>query len=287
MKIKHIILGLIGFVLIGELILRLDQSVGPFMQDDHVFLSKKLTETPELKMANSNTVPLNDSTFRVMVLGDSYINGWGTDENSKFSNVLRANLTKSASKKYKQFLVLDISKPGNNSLDNYNEYHEYYKSFKPQVVILPYNINDVEDNLDELKVIDTTQRVEPTHHINKPNFGKKLYDIIYQIHIVQYILHNFHIYLKGLGIVIPKSELDIQLKSYTQNKENWIKSKHILSKMQQEILAKNEQLVVILMPEYNLINNLSAFNPTYNIIGQYFTGKPNTTFINPVKYFVN
>jgi len=287
MRFRHYITGIIIFLLLGEVILRIDQKITPFAQDDHIFLAVKLTETPELKMAAANSVPLDDSTFRVMVLGDSYINGWGTDENRKFSNLLRKNLTNSASGRYKRFLVLDISKPGNNTLDNYNEYRQYYASFKPQTIILPYNINDVEDNLDEVRNTADNNNKQEHKHINKPNFGKKLYDIIYQVHLVQYLLHNFHSYLKGQGIVIPNSELDNQLKSYTQNIENWVKSKRILNKMIREIGEKKEKLVVILMPEYNVINNLSAFNPTYTIISQFFTGHPNTTFINPVKYCIH
>lgn len=286
MKAKYLLIGLVLFLVIGEIVLRLDQAVQPFAQDDHIFLAEKISETPEFKMVKANTVPLDDSTFRVMVLGDSYINGWGTDENRKFSNVLRTNLTKLADQRYKRFLVLDASRPGNNTLDNYNEYEAYYHNFKPQVIIIPYNINDVEDNLDTVQAASAKQ-ADKLKHVEKPNFGQKLYAVIYQVHLLQYVMHNFHSFLKSKGIVIPKSELDLQLKSYTQNKENWIKSKEILNRFASHAAARNEKLIVILMPEYNVIDNLSAFNPTYQIIQQFFTGKPATTYINPVKYFVN
>jgi len=287
MKFKHVLLTVFIFLLIGELVLRLDQTVTPFAKDEHIYLAVKVAETPELKMVEANEVPLDDSTFRVMVLGDSYVNGLGTDENKKFSNILRADLLKSVNSKYKRFLVLDVSKPGNNTLDNYNEYHQYYESFKPQEVILPYNINDVEDNLDPATAASAAKNNHEIKHIDQPNTAQKIYKVIANVHLVQFALRSFHAYLKSQGVVIPNSELDLQLKSYTQNKDNWVKSKAILNTMMQEVAAKNENMTVILMPEYNVINNLSAFKPTYNIVGDFFTGHPNVIFINPVKYFKN
>jgi hypothetical protein len=287
MKLKNILLSLFIFIVCGELMVRLDQAVTPFAADNEVKVAMKIEESPEWKMAKSNSVPQDDTTLRIMILGDSYIHGAGIMDADKFSYLLRQDiLKKHANGKYKRCFVLDLSRPANNNLDNYNTYHHFNKIFNPQVTILAYNVNDVLNNLDDqIDTVGAATTTLPVKQKEKPSLTKRLYDILYVSHAVQFSMHNLNDYLKSKGIIFPNSVFDQNLKSYKLNQPNWVKSKVILSKLIHEASSEHQKLIVLLMPEYDQLSHRSIFKDTDTIIQNFFKSQEPLTFINPVDYY--
>ena len=284
-KLFSIIIGALCFLLIGEFLIRLDESVGPFAKDNQVRIAIKLQESPELKMVKANNLPIDDSTYRILIIGDSYIYGAGISDQSKFSNLLKANLLKTNRGKYKRCLVLDVSRPSNNTLDNFNTYKQFSSIFKPELVILAYNLNDVVNNLDVQDTIGSKLGELPVKQKKKLDFVRKLYDILYTSHLIQFVMHNINDYLKGMGYIIPNSVFDQQLQSYILNRPNWVKSKAILNNLINETGKMHQKLLVIRMPEYNLLDHQELFKQTNSITRQFFTSHKNIDFIDPLEYY--
>ncbi|MEO8406647.1 MAG: SGNH/GDSL hydrolase family protein [Chitinophagaceae bacterium] len=287
MKFVKAILYIIGFFLIGELLVRLDQGVNPFSKDSQVMIAMQIEESSEWKMVKANNVPIDDSTYRIMILGDSYIHGAAISDKSKFATILRENLLKKYSGKYKRVFVLDLSRPANNTLDNYNSYKQFTPVYQPQLIVLAYNLNDVANNLDEQDTTGLKTGELPVKQAAKPGFVKKLYNILYTSHVVQFCMHNLNDYLKSMGIIFPNSVFDQELKSYTQNKPNWIRSKEILDNLVKETSAKDQKIMVIRMPEFDLLDYKNIFEKTNSITKDYFTSHKNIDFIDPELYYSN
>ncbi len=227
MKYLKWIVPILIFLIVGELLIRFEKNVLMYESDNVVKIPIKIGNSEEFNLLRENKIPLTDDILRIMVLGDSYINGGGIDFNKNFSHNLKSFLKKTNLKQYKKIYVLDLSRPSNNTLDNYKTYFQYIDHFKPQFVILGYNVRAVNGNLNKS---DTLPYSKQTNKISGSfSKTKKIYDILYKSELIQLTLHNLHKYLKSYGYIIPNSIFDQELKSYTLNKTNWIKSKELFA----------------------------------------------------------
>jgi len=264
--------------MIGELMIRFDKKVPIFEDGNIVKIPIKIGDSEELNLLKTNKIPLDDNILRIMVLGDSYIKGGGIDFNKNFSHVLKSFLVKSNSLHYKNIYILDMSRASNNNLDNYNTYFEYINKFKPQLVILGYNINAVNGNLDKVDTLSVS--TPPLKSSEKLSNKNTLYDLLYQSELIHLTLRNLHKYLKSYGIIFPNSVFDQVLKSYTQNKSNWLKSKELLSQLIVHADKNNIKIITLLCPYIDMLKYPKLFTGTESIIENYFNSFPNLIFIN-------
>ena len=220
------------FMLIGELMIRFDEKFKLLEANRVVKIATSLTITPEFTMLENNRINKLGSNFRIMVIGDSYIHGGGIDFKDNFSQQLKLIL-KINNKKFDDIFVLDITKPSSNNLDNNQSYFEYADKYKPDIVIIGYNYNDVVGNLNKLNVQSKGDGFSKnnTSSEKQESITKKIYNVIYQSRFVHFVLSNLHTQLKSYGIVLPNSEFSLIMRSYPENKDNWVKSKILLQEI--------------------------------------------------------
>ena len=102
---------------------------------------------------------------------------------------------------------------------------------------------------------------------------------------MRFTLRSLNNELKVRGIILPKSEFDIELKSYTEDKKNWEKSKLLLHEMIEDAKKQNIQLVVLKFPEINLLEHQELYAKADNIIKSYFNQFPSVIYINGYDIF--
>ena len=272
MKLLRGIYFLLIFLVVGEIIVRVDDAVGPFSEDAHGRAEISYNESDEWRLAKENKIPLDDSTYRVLLLGDSYLHGVGfTSHDSTIAEVLKAKL-KGSHLPYKRFLVFDATKPANNTLDNYQSYLFLDKVFKPNLVILGYNLNDVLGNQDEAGIQQNVSlKTLATEHPDTPTFRKKLIAFVINSHLLYFVVHQINMELKVSGHIMPGSDLDKEMKTYTENQPNWVKSQKTLSRLMDSTQARKENLLVMMVPIYNLLDNPQLFKPTDSAVYHFFT----------------
>ncbi len=257
------------FLLVGEIIIRMDDAFRPFEDDQHGAVPIAVNNTYEWQLLKGNKVPQDDSTLRVLVLGDSYIHGVGLDPSLALPQLLKTKL-RDTSGKYKRYLVLDATMPANNALDNYRMYQAVDKRFKPQLVVLAYNLNDVMDNLDE----DTSKGVSIAEvikeHPGVTNLRTTLNSLLIHSHLIYFAVHQIKLEAKLAGFLLPGSDLDIQMKSYTQHQTNWIKTQKIMAKLMDSTTERKEAFLVMMVPIYNLLKNPALFRATDSTIYHFF-----------------
>ena len=270
MKLLKVIYFLLIFLAVGEIIVRVDDALRPFSEDAQKKVRVSFNESYEWQLVRQNNVPLDDSTFRVLLLGDSYMHGVGFIRDSSVAEVLKTKL-KSSHLPYKRFLVLDATKPANNTLDNYQEYLFLDTVFKPDLVLLGYNLGNVYGNLDEGNTQKVSLATVTAQHPDVQTFRKKLIAFVINSHLLYFVLHQINIELKLSGHPLPGSDLDNELKTYTENRTNWIKSQKILTKLMDSTQSRKENLLVMMLPIYNLMSNPQLFKRTDSTIYQFFT----------------
>jgi lysophospholipase L1-like esterase len=284
--IKKIFFILLIFLTAGEILMRLDVKFGFLAATKIVKIKTSVEETPEFDLVKNNGINTSGNNFRVMVIGDSYIHGGGIQFKNAFSQQLKAMLQK-ANGRYDNIYVLDISKPSSNNFDNVQAYVDFAEKFKPNVVVLGYNYNDVEGNLDQAvaqNAIDSFAKKTGSSNQNK-GWMKKVYDLLYKSKVVEYVLHNVHDEMKAHGHIMPNSVFDITLKAYYQDKPNWIKSKELLQHLIDDCKKNNSQLLVLKFTEINLLDYTGLFKKTDSSIKTFFNANPSVDYLNVGEIF--
>jgi hypothetical protein len=259
------------FILSGELLIRFDESFRIMEASRVIKIETSMAITPEFELLKNYRINTVDHNYRIMVLGDSYIHGGGIELKDNFSQQLKI-LLKAGNYKYEEVYVLDVSKPSSNNFDNIQTYHQFSGKFKPQVLILGYNYNDILGNLDKeivMTQIDSFKNVQ-TSTQEKQTFIKKVYDILYQSKFINFVLHNLHDEMKAHGIVMAKSSFGLMLSDYQKNNENWMKSKQLLTGMITDAKKNGVQVYVLKFPEINLLSYPELFSAADTAISGFF-----------------
>lgn len=270
------------FLLAGELVVRFDQHFQPFADTSTVKTAIQLGESEELRLLASQSFPANNNDLRIMILGDSYIYGAGINPAQNFSNQLRALLKASATGN-RNVHILDVSRPSNNTLDNYNTYFTYVNKFNPNFIVLAYNLNDINGHLEALRdssgVATCLPSAAPMGKASTSRI-KKVYDVLYTSALVQMVMKNTNKQLKSMGYVIPASKFGQELQSYYTNAPNWVKSKELLTEMLNDAAKRNIRFITLLMPEMDLLKKPEIFYAADTSIQNFFSSAPAVTFIN-------
>ena len=277
---QKVIIGAILFLIVGEILVRVDQKLTFLSSNSVVRIATTIGQSPEYTSLCNHTLDTSSRSLRILVLGDSYIHGGGIEFKNNFSQQLKVILDS----KIENLCVLDVSVPSSNSLDNLNSYLQFSVDFRPDIVILGYNYNDVVGNLDK----DTTSAtalpnkttLKATNSNKHKSTAKKIYDVLFQSKLLNYALTNANEKLKSHGVIIPGSELDNVLKAYTTDKPSWEKSKALLGQMIADAKQKNCIVVAMKFPEMNLLEHPAIFNQTDTIISGFFSQFDNVRSVN-------
>ena len=279
---KKIFFYIFIFVLIGELMIRFDQSFTLMEESRVVKISNAIELTPEYELLRTGKLPNSERDLRIMVIGDSYIHGGGIEFESNFSQQLKKML-KDEKNNFDNIWVLDVSRSSSNNLDNTQSYFQFVDQFNPNIVVLGYNLNDIDGNLNKDR--ETLKNVQEFKEI-KTSGGKaqstirKVYDVIYKSQFVRFTLKKAHSFIKTFGIIIPNSRFDVTMKSYSEDKKNWQKSKVLLSEMIEDVNEKSSKLIVYKFPEVNLLEHPELFSKANESIKTYFNRFPYVIYIN-------
>ena len=282
---KKIVLCIIIFMIIGELMIRFDKSYAPMEENRIVKISTDIELTQEYNMIKNNSFIFNDNDQRIMVIGDSYIHGGGINFEDNFSQQLKKIVNERESDISKTW-VLDVSKSSSNNLDNHQTYFSFVDKFKPNIVILGYNLNDIEGDLDNKnkEFVNTNNFKEIKGSGNKTKSPiSKIYKAIKASNSIHFILSKFHRKLNDFGIIIPNSKFDISMRSYYENRSVWKKSKTLLQEIIQDSDENNIHLLVYKFTEMS--ENPELFAKANEAIDIYFRGFPSLIYIDGNDFF--
>lgn len=287
MKVLKFFLYTSLFFLVGELIVRIDLKYDLLNNRPNKIEVKIEKSELRTKIEQRSFTP-NSNQIRILVIGDSYINGGGVSSKNKFSKRL-SFLLENTYLLEKEILILDISKPSNSTLDNYNSFMFYQEKFKPQFVFWAYNYNDILYSIPKVNSTKKTEKLAPIK-VSKKKIGlKKFTSQLYSFsELTSYLSSNLQKQLKFRGIVMPLGEFyQLTQKTYLETNNNWIDTKKKLDTVSQ--ICKNSQSKFILyrLPEFNLLNHSNLFYSFDKEIVNYANSNKNIIYYNGIKDFEN
>jgi hypothetical protein len=283
MKALKYILYTCLFFLIGELIIRIDLKYDLLNKSPNKIEVKIEESELRNKIEQGNFIP-NSNQIRILVIGDSYINGGGISTDNKFSKNLSYLLEK-------DILILDISRPSNSTLDNYNSFMFYQEKFKPQFVFWAYNFNDILYSIPQINPSKKRNTVKlPPKRVTKKRIGLKKY--VSQLYsfseLIRYISSNTQKQLKFRGVVLPIGEFyQLTQKTYLETNKNWIDTKKKLDSVSQICKRNQSKFILYRMPEFNLLNHPQLFSIFDKEMVDYVDSNRNITYFNGIEDFNN
>jgi hypothetical protein len=287
--VKKVFIFILTFILVGELMTRFDKSFLIMEERRVVKIPKNIELTPEYELLQKNSFTPNQEDFKIMVIGDSYIYGGGIEFEDNFSQNLK-RMINSKKGNFENGWVLDVSKPSSNNLDNNQTYFEFVNRYNPDIVIIGYNLNDIEGNLQKIEnnlSISDHFKDQKRNGAETNSLIQKIYKILYTSEFIQFIFHKTHNQLKAHGVVIPGSQFDLMLKSYWQNRDNWQRSKILLKEIIEHAKENEIQLIIYKFPEMDLIEYPNLFAKSNATIKSFFNEFSSVYFIDGSEQFKN
>lgn len=281
-RLSRIALIVMLFLGVGEILLRLGQYGRFFQGERHLVVDKNLRDTPELQATRAGTLPMSEGDLRVMVLGDSYIQGGGIKPEATFASRLRALLQGDPRLSGHRVFVLDASAGGSNSYENRRHYFELVDQFRPHVVFLAYNSNDVYAWGAEPAAPAAAGRPAGTE-APAPAAAKATGDpwirsvrrALFQLEVLKFVLQQTNQQLKLRGIVVPGTEFHhLVRKAYSDGSVPWERSQAPLREMANDSAARGSTLIVYSMPEFNMLQRYEAFDLIDAKLSAFFGSQP-------------
>jgi len=290
MKALKFILYTCLFFLVGELIVRIDLEYD-LLNNTPNKIEVKIEESVLKNKIEKGDFITDSNQIRILVIGDSYINGGGISSKNKFSKKLSSLLENKYSLE-KEILILDVSRPSNSTLDNYNSFIFYNKKFKPQFVFWAYNFNDILYSIPQPQQVNLAKKTEkspPKRMSKKKNGLKKFTSQLYSFsELTRYLSSNIQKQLKFRGIVMPLGEFyQLTQKTYLETNKNWIDTKKKLDTVLQICKKSQSKFILYRMPEFNLLNHSNLFYSIDKEIVNYVNSNKNIVYYNGIKDFEN
>lgn len=274
MSIKKIFIFSLIFFLVGEFLVRFDQRFDLLGRNAEAIILVEMMETQLRDSVEQGSFPIDTNQLRVLVLGDSYIYGSFIDPEKKFSNELQKELDNN-SLNNKKVVVLDVSKPNNNTSDNFDFLKYYNELFKPHVVFWAYHYNDIQD----LRPIKETMNQEEITERDKATVRKRVgwkYMVkkIYNIsQLIRFLSSSLQRELKMQGIVLPMGDFyALTQQTYHEKNKDWMLTKDIFEETIHLCHQENIELIVYKLPIFNLLSKNELFAKVDRTLSGFFEG---------------
>jgi hypothetical protein len=293
MSIKNAIIFALIFFTIGELVIRFDKATMLFGGTrtqivENTFGYLLDTDGDSTVQAQSDTTGL-----RVMVLGDSHLHGVGIRPQAAFSRQLRQILDERTPPGSGPARVLDLTIPGANTYINMLNFRTYFSEFKPHVVILNYNHNDVYGRQSGDIPRDASAQLshEAIGIVEDPQaaavpFTKSLKTILYKSALLGYVSIKLNNELKLAGFAIPGTEFHHLLaQSHDEGFGAWSVSRGHLHHMIDSSKEHGARFIAYLMPQLAMLENYEAYDYLDKMIEEFFLDS-GSEFVQGVEPFL-
>ena len=254
------------------------------MKNAPIQIEAIIEESLVKKEIDNNSFKIDSSQFRILVIGDSYINGGGIDSKEKFSKKL-SQFIDEANLISKNSFVLDVSRPSNNTMDNFATVSHYQPKFKPHVIIWAYNFNDIIGGVSsQLKEkAPKTFNSNPPKRLSKERKGTKAFmkSIYSYSELLRHLSTELQKELKVNGIVLPVGDFYYLIeKAYSNEEKNWLETKQILNNVTEICQQSDTKFILYNMPEFNLLQEENLFSKIDDSFDNYSKSNKYITYIN-------
>jgi len=199
----------------------------------------------------------DDKTYKIAVLGDSYMEGQHLPEGTLVPQVLERIL---------HVPVLNAGLEGAGTVQEYLVYKKYVAPFKPRTVLLfMYPYNDIQDNSKSLAnsmmarpqgFIDSTGRVSVHYPETPPSTDSKIWTVTKRHVKTLLMLWRGYQYWKNLDNWKPNIYLGgVYFPENSMWQDAWKITEFYLVELKKEVENNRGKLVIVVIPEYIQISH--------------------------------
>ena len=284
---------IISFVFLGEFFLKINENYNLLTLKRRLKIDSNKDFYQNYKLNKNKIDSLNNNqnlnTFRIMILGDSRLLGFGLEKKYRFKNKLKNYLINDTNCE-----IFDYSGLSFNIFNNYVTFNKYFESIKPDIVILGWNYDDLLGNPSDnysnyLKknhsIFESIYK--PTTIENEKNLISKIkfyYDTspflaFFKATIIHYT-HKF-------GFSIPFGEYNRIINHlYYNNNKDWESAKKMISNIVKSINKTNSKLIILKIPDFDILER-KHFNNIDLILKKDFESYKEIIYIDSKNYFLN
>jgi len=293
MKKRNILLFFVLFIITGEILVRFDKTYD-LLDNAPKIIETKIEKSKLITSVASGDFVANESQLRIMVVGDSYIYGGGIDPQKKFSKRLLQKFN-SNNTPSDNTLVLDVSRPSNNTQENFDFLMDYEAVFKPNIVIWAYNFNDIlrveprtQNEVVTKRVESKPKEIQQPKREKNTSFRKVIRGAYEFSELLQFSSTKIQKEMKVNGFVLPFGEFHyLTKKGYLDSDPSWTESQKILADAVKKCEDDNIELILYKVPEFNLLENNSLFSEVDKSLEAFINKHPSIHYIDGFEDFEN
>ncbi len=225
---------------------------------------------------------------RIAVIGDSFIFGFGANDNEVISAVLEKALNKNASRNGLRYEVINLSVSGFGQAEQLITYRELIRNYDLDYVILFYFSNDIGNNaVSGLFTVDSNTEIQRTDASYLP--GVKAREFLYGVPAIRWLFTHsqaWNLVRNRLSALVQKSLLKKQgLKNFSDTQPKAVElTRALLRQFIKDISSDGARSAVFIIPGKNQESNF-PLTPEEVIMagaslidGRYFLG-PNDYYV--------
>jgi lysophospholipase L1-like esterase len=203
-----------------------------------------------------SSIPKPENTFRIVVLGDSFTWGVGLDLEETVPLLVESNMQR----KYPSLEVVNAAVPDDNTVRQLDRFKRAGLKYEPNLVLLIYNLNDIEFIADLAMQNDDTNKAVSVFQDERESNWKKysqkqglrglIYSFQRQSKFIEFLVPRIGTLLRQLDLLnsLEFSWVQKTLEGFTDDNPGWVKSKGALKELHDVSSRQNIQLLVAIHP---------------------------------------
>jgi len=203
-------------------------------------------------------IPKGEDTYRILVLGDSFTWGVGLEVEDTIPKLLERNLAELSS--IGKVEIINAADPGLNTVEELNLFRGVGLRYEPDMVLLLYNLNDIEylphlaqhnySTLTPTPVVEIDPGEEITQYSQYSGFRGVVLEVEKHSQFVTFLVPRIGSLLRRTGL-IESTEFSLVAKifqGFTDANPGWLESKRALSEMAEMCRIEQCELLVAIFP---------------------------------------
>ena len=222
-------------------------------------------------------IPKPEGTFRLLVLGDSFTWGVGLDAEQSVPRLLEELLT--ADHASRKIEVVNAAIPGHNTVEQLHLFRETGQLYEPDLVLLIYNLNDIEylpelaEGEPETETATPVVEIDPGEDVTSYSHRAGLRGMVLAVEkrsaLTRFLVPRVGSLLRRLGLIrsVEFSWVAKVFQGFHDDNPGWRESRRALSELAAEARAMDIPMMVAIYP---LFANLEDYQgrSAHAVIGE-------------------
>lgn len=258
------------FFAVGEAVVRIDKKFKIFDASQFLVMESSMLENETIKDFGIDFQNQGTATRRIMLIGDSWINGRFLPPDSTFAKRFERKMN--SGNDTNKVDILNLSKPGSNTGQNAKIFFEYADKYKPtdllwfysytDVYLVPEFISEFEEMENDFSFTRNVNAIPDSseEEIKKSTINSIKKNLYQKIQIIPFITSSIARELRLLGIEVPGSGgYYLRHFMYDENNKNWQYTLAVLDHIHKYCKENQIDMKIVINVDMTVVENLNVY----------------------------